>query len=412
MFLEAAARLADRLCRDAVWDADQCNWLGWAMTPVGHTWALAYRAQPPNLYDGTSGIALFLARVYAQTADPVVRATALGAITCSQRRADALAGPLRSAFYSGQLGMAYACAEVGRAVGAEPVLARGVKMLDDLREVGPADGGLDICSGSAGAIQALLHLAREVERPGLVDLAVRHGDHLLATARKTDDGWSWETMPGAHRDLLGYAHGTAGIAAGLLELWAATREARFRDAALAAVRYERRHFDKGSGNWPDYRTVDTTKAPPAPAFTLAWCHGAPGVGLSRTRAHALLPEDPTFAEEVQAALQTTVTHFAATWATGPGNFSLCHGAGGNAELFIAAAEVFARPDLLAIAQTVGRNGIARHHANPRPWPCGVADGRETPNLMLGLAGVGYFYLRLYDPQAVPSVLLLTTPSHN
>jgi len=31
-------------------------------------------------------------------------------------------------------------------------------------------------------------------------------------------------------------------------------------------------------------------------------------------------------------------------------------------------------------------------------------GGETPNLMLGTAGIGYFYLRLYDSAAVPSVL--------
>jgi lantibiotic modifying enzyme len=37
------------------------------------------------------------------------------------------------------------------------------------------------------------------------------------------------------------------------------------------------------------------------------------------------------------------------------------------------------------------------------WPCGTHSG-ETPNLMLGLAGIGYFYLRLAVPQ-VPSVLL-------
>ena len=50
------------------------------------------------------------------------------------------------------------------------------------------------------------------------------------------------------------------------------------------------------------------------------------------------------------------------------------------------------------------------HQNRNPWPCGVMSGGETPNLMLGTAGIGYFYLRLYDAAAVPSVLLLA-PSH-
>jgi lantibiotic modifying enzyme len=37
------------------------------------------------------------------------------------------------------------------------------------------------------------------------------------------------------------------------------------------------------------------------------------------------------------------------------------------------------------------------------WPCGIAGG-ETPNLLLGLAGIGYFYLRLYNTH-VPSILI-------
>jgi len=51
--------------------------------------------------------------------------------------------------------------------------------------------------------------------------------------------------------------------------------------------------------------------------------------------------------------------------------------------------------------------VKQPHHGPRrsTGPCGVVSGGETPNLMLGTAGIGYFYLRLYDSSAVPSVLL-------
>ena len=39
-----------------------------------------------------------------------------------------------------------------------------------------------------------------------------------------------------------------------------------------------------------------------------------------------------------------------------------------------------------------------------PWPCGVLGAGETPNLMLGLAGIGDLLLRLYDSEATPSAL--------
>jgi type 2 lantibiotic biosynthesis protein LanM len=410
-FLNAAARIADRLCRDALWAGNECNWLGWAMTPIGSTWTLAYRAQPPALYDGTAGIAMFLARLFEITNDPVIKVTALGALNRSIRGVDALGAQLTPAFYTGLLGIAYTCIELGHIFEDDRIAAKGSAWLDGLRGLGTCDYGFDICAGSAGAIQALINLSCRYGYQDLIDMAVAHGQHLLETANRSAEGWSWDTMPGVSRNLLGYAHGTAGIATGLLELWRVTSDDRFREAALCAIHYERSHFDQSCGNWPDFRTVDTTKSPPSPSFMLAWCHGAPGIGLSRIRAYELLKDDPLLTNEIQVALQTTATHFAASLANGHGNYSLCHGAGGNAELFILASRIFLRPDLLQIAETVGRNGIVQYHESPRPWPCGVAVGVETPNLMLGLAGIGYYYLRLYDPDRVPSILLLT-PSSN
>ena len=86
-------------------------------------------------------------------------------------------------------------------------------------------------------------------------------------------------------------------------------------------------------------------------------------------------------------------------------FALCHGAAGNAELFIEAGEVLGDPGYTAIAEAIGRQGIERYHEPRRPWPSGLTAGGDTPGLMLGLAGIGYFYLRLAIP-AIPSILLL------
>ena len=52
---------------------------------------------------------------------------------------------------------------------------------------------------------------------------------------------------------------------------------------------------------------------------------------------------------------------------------------------------------------LAHGGIERYAKRGHPWPCGM--NGETPNLMLGLAGIGYFYLRLAIP-AIPSILLL------
>ena len=75
-------------------------------------------------------------------------------------------------------------------------------------------------------------------------------------------------------------------------------------------------------------------------------------------------------------------------------------------LFLAAADTFGDERYRAVAEAVGDRGIQAIHLHRSPWPCGVVSGGETPGLLLGTAGIGHFYLRLYDSRGMPSVLLM------
>jgi lantibiotic modifying enzyme len=202
-------------------------------------------------------------------------------------------------------------------------------------------------------------------------------------------------------DLTGYSHGAAGIALALLELFARTGDERFREAALGGFAYERRHFSAEQQNWPDFRSF-ASPTPERLGYSMAWCHGAPGIGLSRLRALALTG-DLTYRREAEAALSATYRALAVP--TAADGYSLCHGLGGNAELFLVAAEILGEERYRAVAESVGDRGIQTVHQHRNPWPCGVLSGGETPNLMLGTAGIGYFYLRLHDSARVPSALV-------
>jgi lantibiotic modifying enzyme len=206
--------------------------------------------------------------------------------------------------------------------------------------------------------------------------------------------------------LTGFSHGTAGIAWALLELFLGTGKVEYRTAALHAFAYERIEFSRQHANWPDFRTMNE-RTPPGtgePSYSVAWCHGAPGIGLSRLRAYAIL-KDKNCLAETEVALATT-RQLLSTVSLANQNFSLCHGAGGNAELPLDAGEALDRQSLKAAAEEVGWYGIETYLKARRSWPCGVVPGGETPNLMLGLAGIGHFYLRLYDSARVPSVLIV------
>jgi lantibiotic modifying enzyme len=138
---------------------------------------------------------------------------------------------------------------------------------------------------------------------------------------------------------------------------------------------------------------------------VAWCHGAPGIGMARLGLHRLLPEEPEILAEAEIAIRTTAATLASASAQRLGNFSLCHGEGGNADLLIIAADLLGRPELRSQAEAVGIRGIEQFEDHGLPWPCGVPGAGETPNLMLGVAGIGCFLLRLYDSKNTPTVLL-------
>jgi lantibiotic modifying enzyme len=113
-----------------------------------------------------------------------------------------------------------------------------------------------------------------------------------------------------------------------------------------------------------------------------------------------------FKREAEAAMRTTTRTLDHSAYGMQADFSLCHGRAGNADLLIQASLMMGDKAARAVAEVVGRQGIEYCNHNNLPWPCGVPGGGETPNLMLGLAGLGYFYLRLYDPATVPSALLI------
>ena len=260
------------------------------------------------------------------------------------------------------------------------------------------DTQFDIMGGAAGCVAGLLALNRCFPSRRALAAAVLCGDHLLAHAQPMRRGIAWLQKGVASKPLAGFSHGTAGIAWALLELFAATGELRFQSTALAAIEYERGLFSPTEGNWPDLRDFVTSGLAEKGN---AWCHGAPGIGLSRLLCMRHL-DDPQLRSEIDAALRATL-------AQGFSNaHCLCHGDLGNLELLFEAS--------LTLGETRWQGEVNWATAmvlkdiDQNGWLCGNPLRVESPGLMTGLAGIGYELLRLADPAHVPSVLALAPPS--
>jgi len=402
-FLETADAIGARLCRDAIWAGDRCNWLGDSMEFAESRWQVAHRSFGPELYNGTAGIGMFMAQLYSLTQDKIVKKTAEGAIRCALAQLNAMS-PENFGFYSGRTGVAFVLVETATLLRNEQFRSQGLEILRTVPGGNISMQTWDVISGSAGVIPVLLRLQEHFGQDFLLDLALRHGEMLLESANRSEEGWSWKTIQvDGQKDLTGFSHGTAGIAWSLLELHTRFKEERFLQAALGALNYERRWYNREQENWPDFRSLAPETG--TPVYAMAWCHGAPGIGLSRVRVFQIL-KDKDCRAEAEAATRSTTRALHAAVQTGQGNYSLCHGNLGNAELLISAQEVLDDEKSMQTVLHLAEEAAAKYRTTRTPWPCGVLNGGETPNLMLGLAGIGYFYLRLYDPKRVPSILLV------
>jgi type 2 lantibiotic biosynthesis protein LanM len=391
--LALARQAADRILERSFANDREAHWLtldyrepnGWQVVPA-----------TPDLYRGLPGIAFFLGYLGAATGEARYTDVARKALFAQklQIAADPKAVSGIGAF-NGWGGIIYALAHLGRLWNDAALLDEAESYARLLPELIAHDELLDVVVGSAGAICSLAALGRGVSDP----LMLACGERLLVKAEAQRRGLGWRMPIAGDCALAGISHGAAGIALALLRLYGRTGDERFRDAAIGGMEFERSLFSEAEQNWPDLREgaeagVDSSDGH---HYMLAWCHGAPGIGLARI---AGLPwvDDAEVRREIDAAVRSTL-------AGGFGeNHSLCHGDLGNLELLFAAARLGGGAGLEERAWRIA-GGIA-DSIRDDGWLSGLPGSIETPGLMAGLAGIGYGLARLARPDFFPNVLTL------
>jgi type 2 lantibiotic biosynthesis protein LanM len=393
-FLDAAVEIGDHLEDKAIWGEGrqsatwlEPSWLGneqWQLGPAD-----------TGLYNGLSGIAFFLAYLAGISGQGRFKHLARAAANSLGEVAEYGPPERNVSAFRGRASSIYTLMHLSRLWDEPVLLERALEEARKVRDHVAADTALDLLDGPAGTAVVLLQLHEMTGARLPYDAALMCGDHLLAHASRMPEGLGWR-IPLADKPLAGFSHGASGISWALAMLGRASGEERFVEASVAALRYERSLFEPAMNNWLDLRTADGAAGA---SFPVAWCNGAPGIGIARLLCLDLVPYEH-FAEEIEAALDTTLHRGFG------GTHCLCHGDFGNAELLLLAAEKLDDPRLMHEAHRVGGRALADARQRGR-WLSGWSGSNdEALGLMIGLSGVGHGLLRLATDGRVPSPVYL------
>ncbi|MBD2526764.1 type 2 lanthipeptide synthetase LanM family protein [Nostoc sp. FACHB-133] len=380
---------------------DSKTWIALAYRPEAQKYQL--QAMNYGLYDGSCGVALFLAALEKVTGGSGFRELILGVLKSIHqnfKQPKLSQRIVKKIGIGGGLGLGSIIYTLVRSSEFldEPNLLKDAKHIASLitPELVAADKKFDIIFGSAGAILGLLALYKTSGDLITLEKAISCGYHLLNHRVESDSRYkAWATLNG--NLLTGMSHGASGIAYALIQLYTVTKEPIFREAAEEAISYEKSVFSSQANNWPDFRV--STNYNGSSTFADTWCNGASGIGLARLGGLAILDTDD-IRQDIEIALQTTLN------CSLDGIDHLCCGTFGRIEFLLAASRQLSRMDLLETAQEQAAWVVARaKKVGSFSLMPGFNKNVYLPGFFQGITGIGYELLRLTYPDLLPSVLL-------
>jgi lantibiotic modifying enzyme len=401
IFINAAFDIGCQFIKNAVWHKDNCTWLGENIQDVYNQKSLVYENIGLDIYSGVSGIALFLTQLYRNTEDQIIKEAITGAINTLIENYSL--SPYNLNYHFGKLGIITTILFSAETLGREDWSKFGKANLNMLLQERIENFETEILMGISGTISPLLLLWKKYNEDIFINKLREIGDYIIDKANRYDTYWNWDSHI-SDIPLTGYSHGVSGIVKGLLDIYEVTEEAKYLNAAIMGIAYENNFYNAAVKNWVDLRELEGANQS---SFMVAWCHGAPGIALSRIRAWQLT-QDTKYKNEAFIALETTMTQVY-TWLNefpSYSNFSLCHGLAGNADILLTGGIEMKIPTFKNAAYHTGQYGIEKYAQPGIIWPGGLNDPStnfpiDIPGLMLGNAGIGSFYLRLGNPELPP-----------
>lgn len=368
--------------------------IGWYMAGVITDGSVGWMIQPADwyLYSGISGIGFFLHFLYKYSGCKKYREAA-GQIDnqlfqYTKRLAASREVNKSTGIYNGEASILY-CYLLFYWITKEDIYLHYAKLHGEI--VGRCiekDSNFDLLDGIAGGVHGLLMLYHFTKEKRWEEMAEQAACRLIAMSKANEEGIFW-TDEASGPALLGMSHGNAGIMTALAAMYKVCPKKEYKEAFLKAMAYENAHFDEKLGNWRDFRITKDVEE--GIKDTVAWCHGAGGILMSR-----LMIMDTVEGKDKEQAVGD-IKRAAARLRQKciREGMCLCHGSMGNLlmlmeyERYEGSGEKMESRSYIRHICTVLKE--KREHLLPQE--------AFNPGFMSGYAGTGYGLLCIYDEDA-------------
>lgn len=397
-YLQKAVRIGDYIKSIAI-QGDDGQTVSWISMGMDANEKLVYKSTDLGLYNGVTGIAYFFLYLGKETGDEEYIRLADQCINTAWEMVRKNVDRNISVF-TGYGSLLYVLLHQAKLFEDSVINDRIIELMEILEEMIDTDDRLDLISGCAGTLMVCLDIYKLFHSGEALDIAKKCGEHLLNKSQSMPSGIAWVTSSIHKTPLSGFAHGNAGICLSLARLYETTGDHRYLDACMAGIEYENSLYCPEENNWKDLRFTDGHV--PDNHFVMYWCNGAPGLGIARIGTARCIESEIVNLDISKALEKTMKDGFTEV------SYSLCHGDMGNLELIMLGADYFGSGQLNTFVSQMADHIIKEVEKSDHHWKCGIPGRQQIPGLMLGLAGIGYQLLRLYNRE-LPSVLLVEGP---
>jgi len=357
-----------------------------------------------NLYDGLSGIAIYLSAYARVFESEEAQESSLAIISDVFNRTIVNKNIKRIGICTGLGSIIYSLCCISENIGDSQLLTKATdlsRLLTD--EMIHDDLDLDIVSGCSGTILALLKLYRMNNDNETLLKAVTCGNKLLNSKRYTYNShtsWIGNNFKQSQIvvPLTGFSHGAAGYAYALDALSEATSYQEFKYAAEKTLLYENQFYIPENNNWASIKSNGQLQTNGKKLSQ--WCYGSTGIGLGRI---GQIKYGASNKRHIQMQIENAKDGILGSkihWA----DDSLCCGVSSHIEFLSEASKVnddenlgqHAEKKLLHLINT-------RRHCGA--YNLGDFKGYDIPmGMFRGVTGIGYTILRRLE-KSLPNVLI-------